>query len=251
MLEPAAYGDAIADVYDDWYADVSDVEGTVAAVVDLAAGGPVLELGIGTGRIALPLAAAGVEVHGVDASPAMVERLRAKPGGDAIPVIVADFAERLPEVPDGFAVVLVTFNTFFNLVAPGAQERCLELIRNVLRPGGVLVVEAFVPADDPAASGVDVRSIAAEEVVLSVFRTEGQVVEGSLVSLSPAGGVRLRPWAVLPRSPEALDALAAAAGLTFESRHAGWRAEAYDDFADRHVTVYRRGGGSFDAVIRS
>ncbi|MCU1487192.1 MAG: putative methyltransferase [Actinomycetia bacterium] len=251
MLEPAAYGDAIADVYDDWYGDVSDVEGTVAAVVELAAGGPVLELGVGTGRIAIPLAAAGVEVHGVDASAAMLDRMRAKPGGDRVPTTVADFAEQLPEVPGGFAVVLVTFNTFLNLVAPGAQERCLALVRNVLRPRGVLVIEAFVPAVDPVSSGVDVRSVGAEEVVLSVFRTEGQVVEGSLVSLSPAGGVKLRPWAVLPRSPEALDALAAAAGLTLESRRAGWRGEPYDDFAERHVTVYRRGSGSFEAVMRS
>jgi SAM-dependent methyltransferase len=251
MLEPAAYGDAIADVYDDWYADVSDVEGTVAAVAALAAGGPVLELGIGTGRIALPLAAAGVEVHGVDASAAMLERLRSKPGGDALPTTVADFAERLPEVPGGFAVVLVTFNTFLNLVAPGAQERCLALVRHVLRPGGVLVIEAFVPAADPVPSGVDVRSVGAEEVVLSVFRSEGQVVQGSLVSLSPAGGVRLRPWAVLPRTPEELDDLAAAAGLSLESRHAGWRGEPNDELADRHVTVYRRGSGSFGAVIAS
>ena len=71
MLEPSAYGEAMADVYDDWYAEVSDVEGTVARIAELAAGGPVLELGIGTGRLALPLAAAGVEVHGIDASPAM------------------------------------------------------------------------------------------------------------------------------------------------------------------------------------
>jgi SAM-dependent methyltransferase len=250
VLDPAAYGEAIADVYDDWYGDVSDVEGTVAAVMELAEGGPVLELGVGTGRLALPLAAAGAEVHGIDASPAMVERLRAKPGGAGLPVVVGDFSERLPEVPGGFAVVLVTFNTFFNLVAPGAQARCLELARHVLRPGGVLVIEAFVPAEDPVRSGVDVRSVGTEEVVLSVFRTEGDVVEGSLVSLSPAGGVQLRPWAVLPRSPEQLDALAAAAGFEVESRHAGWRREPFGELAERHVTVYRRGGGNFDAVIR-
>jgi SAM-dependent methyltransferase len=251
MLEPAAYGDAIADVYDDWYGDVSDVEGTVAAVVELADGGPVLELGVGTGRLALPLAAAGVEVHGVDASSAMVERLRAKPGGVDVPVLVGDFAERLPEVPGGFAVVLVTFNTFFNLVAPGAQARCLDLARHVLRPGGVLVIEAFVPAEDPVPSGVDVRSVGTEEVVLSVFRSVGDVVEGSLVSLSPVGGVRLRPWAVLPRSPEALDGLARDAGFELETRHAGWRGEPFGELAERHVTVYRRVGGSFDTVIRS
>src|SRR5690606_37624838 len=200
MLDPAAYGDAFADVYDDWYADVSDVAGTVEAIARLAGGGPVLELGIGTGRLALPLAAAGVEVHGVDASAAMVARLRAKPGGDAVPVLVGDFAERLPAVDGGFSVVFVAFNTFLNLVVPGAQQRCLELVAAALRPGGAFVVEAFVPADDPVASGVDVRSVGTDEVVLSVFKRDGDVVSGSLVSLSPADGVRLRPWSVLPRT---------------------------------------------------
>ncbi|MCU1379882.1 MAG: putative methyltransferase [Acidimicrobiales bacterium] len=251
MFDPSSYGDAIADVYDDWYGDISDVEGTVAAVVALAAGGPVLELGVGTGRLALPLAAAGAEVHGIDASPAMVERLRAKPGGADLPVMVGDFAEELPQVPGGFAVVLVAFNTFLNLVAPGAQERCLDRVVGALRPDGAFVVEAFVPGDDHVASGVDVRSVGTDEVVLSVFRREGPNVVGSLVSLSPAGGVRLRPWSIRPRGPEELDQLAAAAGLTLESRHAGWRGEPFTDLDDRHVTVYRRGGGSFGAVIRS
>ena len=128
MLEPSAYGDAFADVYDDWYAGVSDVEGTVNTVRRLADGGPVLEIGIGTGRLALPLQETGVEIHGVDASEAMVERLRAKPGGAQIPVLVADASEQLPEVTGGFGVVLVAFNTFLNLTAEGAQERCLKLI---------------------------------------------------------------------------------------------------------------------------
>lgn len=245
VLPPDAYGEAFADVYDDWYADVSDVEGTVATITRLAAGGPVLELGIGTGRLALPLAAAGVEVHGVDASPAMVERLRAK-GGD-LPVLVADFATTLPE--GEFAVVLAAFNTLLNLTAPGALERCLALVAEHLRPGGALVVEAFVPAEDAAPSGVEVRHLDAGEVVLSVFKREGDAVHGSLVSLS-AAGVRLRPWAVRPLGPEALDALAAAAGLVRERRDGGWRGEPFDDTADRHVTVYRRDGGTVEAVIR-
>jgi SAM-dependent methyltransferase len=251
MFDPSAYGEAIADVYDDWYGDVSDVAGTVAAVADLARGGPVLELGVGTGRLALPLAATGIEVHGIDASPAMVERLRAKPGGAELPVVVGDFAGPLPEVPGGFALVLVAFNTFLNLVAPDAQERCLRQVAAVLRPGGALVLEAFVPGDAEVTSGVDVRSVGTDEVVLSVFRHEGPNVIGSLVSLTPEGGVRLRPWSIRPRRPDELDELAAAAGLTLESRHAGWRGEPFTEFADRHVTVYRRGSGSFGAVIRS
>lgn len=249
MDDPAAYGNAIADVYDDWYADVSDVEGTVAAVVRLAVGGPVLELGIGTGRIALPLAAAGVEVEGIDASPAMVERLRAKPGGAALRVEVGDFAERLPPREGGYALVVVTFNTLLNLVAPGAIERCLRLVHDALRPEGAFVCEAFVPADEHVLSGVDVRRVDGAEVVLSVFRREGEVVHGSLVTLRDGEAVRLRPWAVRPVTPDALDAMAAAAGLGRERRDAGWRGERFDDTSDRHVTIYRRRAVPSPSVI--
>jgi hypothetical protein len=239
VLGPEAYGEAIADVYDDWYPEVSDVDGTVEAVAALAGTAPVLELGIGTGRLALPLRAAGVDVHGVDASPAMVERLRAKPGGDRIPVVVGDFAEVLPAGP--FAVVFAAFNTLLNLTAPGALERCLGLVRERLRPGGRLVVEAFVPADDPAPSGVDVRRVDGDEVVLSVFRRAPgtDVVRGSLVSISEAGGVRLRPWSIRTIGPDELDGLARAAGFEVEARHGGWRGEPFDDASDRYVVRYR------------
>ena len=245
MLDPAAYGDGIADVYDDWYGEVSDVAGTVDAIARLANGGRVLELGVGTGRLALPLRAAGVDVHGVDASPAMVERLRAKPGGDAVPVLVADFGERLPAGP--FAVVFAAFNTLLNLVAPGAVERCVALCADRLESGGALVVESFVPADDAASQGVDVRRVDADEVVLSVFTRDGAVVTGSLVTLSNEG-VQLRPWAIRPLAPDELDAIAIAAGFTMESRHAGWRAEPFGDESERYVTVFRIGGGTFGAV---
>jgi hypothetical protein len=239
VLGPEAYGEAIADVYEDWYPDVSDVEGTVTAIAALAGGAPVLELGIGTGRLALPLRAAGVEVHGIDASAAMVERLRAKPEGERIPVVVGDFAQELP--PGTFGVVFAAFNTLLNLTAPGALERCLGLVRDRLLRGGRLVVEAFVPADDPAPSGVDVRRVDGDEVVLSVFRGEPgtDVVRGSLVSITETGGVRLRPWAIRTIGPDALDALARAAGFEVETRHGGWRGEPYDELSDRYVVCYR------------
>lgn len=250
-LDPAAYGDAIADVYDEWYADVSDVDGTVARVAELAAGAPALELGIGTGRIALPLAAAGVEVVGVDASAAMLERLRTKPGGRSIRAELGDFATALPAVAGGYGVVVVTFNTLLNLVAPGAIERCLTLVHDALRPGGAFVCEAFVPADDVVPSGVEVRRVGADEVVLSVFRREDDVVSGSLVSLSESGGVRLRPWAVRPLAPEQLDGLAAGAGLTLEARHGGWRGEPFDDASERYVSTYRRPAVPSPSVVPS
>jgi hypothetical protein len=239
VLGPEAYGEAIADVYDAWYAGISDVEGTVATVSALAGDRPVLELGIGTGRLALPLRAAGVDVRGVDASAAMVERLRAKSGGDAVPVTVGDFAESVPAGP--YAVVFAAFNTLLNLTAPGALERCLRLVRGQLEPGGRLVVEAFVPADDPVPSGIEVRQVDADQVVLSVFRREPgtDVVSGSLVSLTESGGVRLRPWAIRTIGPDELDALAAAAGFQLEARHGGWKGEPFDTASDRYVVHYQ------------
>jgi len=238
-FEPSLYGDRIADVYDELYGDATDVAGTVRAVAALAARGPVLELGVGTGRLAIPMAEAGLDVHGVDASPAMVERLRAKPGGDRVTVTVGDFAD-LDGVGDGFAVVLLPFNALFNLPSAEAQRRCLRRCAEVLRPGGHVVVEAVVPADDPVASGVAVRDVSADRVLLSAFRREGDVVTGSLVSITEAG-IRLHPWQIRPVPPATLDEMAAAAGLELVRRHGGWRDEPFDDDSDRQVVVYRAG----------
>lgn len=247
---PASYGDAFADVYDEWYADVSDVAGTVARVArlaELAGGGPVLELGIGTGRLAVPLAAAGLEVHGIEASAAMVERLRARPGGAPLPVAVGDMADVATIAPGGpYGVVLVAFNTFFNLATTAAQVRCLAGGAAVLGPGGALVVEAFVPADPPPVGGaLAVRSVEVGRVVLtaSVTEPDGPTVTGSHVELTDGDRPRLRPWRLRMATPAELDALAGAAGLVLDERHAGWRAEPFDDRSGQHVSVYRKAAG--------
>ena len=149
---PATYGDAFADVYDDWYADISDVEATVDAITRLSGGEPVLELGIGTGRLALPLAARGIPVVGVDASQAMLDLLAAKPGSDTIATVLADMAE----LPIGdktetlnacgpYAVAFAAFNTFFNLTTDEAQNACLRALFDLVRPDGLVVIEGFVP----------------------------------------------------------------------------------------------------------
>jgi len=116
-FRPETYGDRIAEVYDAMTTDLPDPGDWADRLAELAGPGPALELGIGTGRVALPLAARGVEVHGVDASAAMVERLRAKPGGEAIPVTFGDFADVPVEPVDGgYPLVYVVFNTFFALL---------------------------------------------------------------------------------------------------------------------------------------
>ena len=237
----SSYGDAFADVYDDWYADVSDVEATVRDVVDLAAGGPVLELGVGTGRLALPLADAGLAVHGLDASAPMLDRLRAKDPETRVATTLGDMVADLPAGP--FAVVLVAYNTLFNLTAPGAQAACFAAVADRLAPGGRFVVEAFVPETPPAAGDrIAIRTLAVDRVVLSlsVHDPATSTASGQFVELSERGGVRLRPWSIRYATTAELDAMAAAAGLALEHRWRAFGDHGWDDDADRHVSVYRR-----------
>src|SRR4051794_10464679 len=108
---PSTYGDRIAEVYDEWYAERMDPTATVDLLAGLAGTGRALELGIGTGRVAIPLARRGVRVEGIDASEAMVARLREKDGGEAIPVTMGDFTD--VAVEGTFALIYVPFTTFF------------------------------------------------------------------------------------------------------------------------------------------
>src|SRR4051794_39096730 len=123
MDDPARYGETWAAVYDDIHAFL-DPAAAVDALYDLAAGGSALELGIGTGRVALPLAARGITVHGIDASPAMIARLRSKPGGENIPVTSGDFAN--VAVDGQYAVIYVVFSTIFGLLTQQAQVACFK-----------------------------------------------------------------------------------------------------------------------------
>jgi SAM-dependent methyltransferase len=245
--DASTYGDRFADVYDDWYGDLTDAEACADWIAALAAeaGGPVLELGIGSGRLALPLVARGCEVHGIDASAAMVDRLRAKPGGERLAVTLGDMAELdLDREPaEGFGVAFVAFNTFFNLGSEEAQRRCLLRIRRLLRPGGSFVLEAYVPDDatgDEVDSAVTPRHIGADDVVLTVSRRDraAQTVSGQHVHITEAG-IRLRPWHLRYASPDQLDALAGEAGLELAARHAGWRGEPFTDASTTHVSTYR------------
>jgi len=238
---PETYGESFADVYDDWYGDISDVDATVAGIAALADGGPVLELGAGTGRLAIPLAEQGLDVVAVDASPAMLQRLAAKPGAAAVRTIEADMAAP-PVSPDHFSVAFVAFNTFFNLTDDDAQRRCVGSLARAVRPDGRVVIEAFVPpADGLAAGGISMRKIAESHVVLSVSHHENsaQRIEGKHIEISPEGVV-VRPWRLHYRTAAQLDALFADGGFELEARHADWRGSPFGEDSDVHVSVYRR-----------
>ena len=141
----STYGDAFADVYDDWYQQVTDVDGTAALISNLSEGLDVLELGVGTGRLALPIAAAGVPITGVDSSSEMLKRLTARDTSGLVTTHLADMASWLPTGP--FKVIFCAYNTFFNLVDPDDQEKCLQLVSDRLTPDGLFVLEAFVPSN--------------------------------------------------------------------------------------------------------
>ncbi|WP_040492454.1 class I SAM-dependent DNA methyltransferase [Ilumatobacter nonamiensis] len=239
--DSTSYGDGFADVYDEWYSDVTDVDATVSRMLTLTgAGGTVLELGVGTGRLAGPMAAAGLRVTGIDSSAAMLERIAAQPGGDSVVAIHGDMVRDLPDGP--FDSCLVAYNTLFNLLDQAEQRECFRVVAARLPPGGCFVVEAIVPDPTaPAGGDVSVRSIAADRVVLSVsdHRPHDQRTTGQFVELTEAGGVRLRPWAIRWAPPEELDAMATDAGFTLEERFADMAGNPYDEAADHHVSVYR------------
>jgi SAM-dependent methyltransferase len=245
----SSYGDGFADVYDAWYRDVTDTGACIDRLRSLLpAGGRVLELGVGTGRLALPLADAGLAVTGVDSSPAMVAALRAKPGGHRVHVVLGDMADlgsTDPPVPDEpqFDLALAAYNTLFNLTGAGDAARGLASAARRLVPGGRLVVEAFVPRPDPdgRADSVAVSRMSVDELVLTatLHDAEAQTISGQHVQIT-GSGVRLRPWMVRYLHPHQLDEAATAAGLALEHRWADWAGTAFDDHCPTHVSVYRR-----------
>jgi SAM-dependent methyltransferase len=240
-FDPAlSFGEAVAATYDDALRG-DEIEATTL-LCQLAGDGRALELAIGTGRIALPLAARGVPVDGIDISPEMVARLRAKPGGESIPVTIGDFAD-VP-VSGAYRLVYVVFNTLFNLLTQDAQVRCFENVATHLVEDGSFVVEAFVPTflyrlrNDQY---VDAEAVGVDEVKLDVGRHDPvqQLLDESHVSLSRRG-VTLTPIVARYAWPAELDLMARIAGLRLVDRWGGWTREPFTAASTLHVSVYGR-----------
>ena len=236
-----SFGEDVADTYDDLAQRGDELE-TVAFLEELANGGPALELAIGTGRIALPLAARGIRVDGIDISPAMVAKLRAKPGGDKITVTIGDFAD--VGVEGTYRLIYVVFNTLFNLLTQDDQVRCFENVAGHLTDDGSFLVEAMVPnsfyrlRDDQY---VDAEAIGVDSVRLDVARHDpvNQLLEESHVTLS-SKGVSLNPIVTRYAWPSELDLMARIAGLRLKDRWAGWNRQPFTSRSGRHVSVYGR-----------
>jgi SAM-dependent methyltransferase len=236
------FGEGIAAHYDD-PSDEMFQPAVIGPVVDflaaLAGDGTALELGIGTGRIALPLAQRGVEVHGIDLSSAMVARLRAKPGGAGIPVVIGDFATARAE--GTFTLAYLVFNTINNLTTQDAQVACFDNAAAHLAPGGHFVIEVGVPQLRRLPPGETVRAFALTPTHLGFdeFDVAGQglishhheLVEGAWRSHSiPFRYV----W------PSELDLMARLAGMTLVERWGGWRREPFTRDSTKHVSVWRK-----------
>ena len=233
------YNQRCADVYDQWFGNFD--EAAVDVLEGLAAGGRALELGIGTGAVALPLAARGVEVHGIDASPEMVAALRAKPGGAELPVTMGDFAE--VSVEGEFTLIYVVYNTLFALQTQEEQVRCFRNVAARLAPGGAFVVEAFVPdlAQLSAGRGVRLMHMTDDRVGIRVYEHDpvGQKMKSRQVVFHD-GGTRVFPVEVRYAWPSELDLMARLAGLRLRERWSDWRRARFDAKSEKHVSVYER-----------
>jgi SAM-dependent methyltransferase len=235
-----SFGDDISELYRDLQR--GDEIAAVELLARLAGNGPILELAIGTGRIALPLAARGIRVDGIDISPAMVDQLRARPGGEKISVVIGDFAD-VP-VSGTYRLIYVVWNTLFNLLTQEEQVKCFMNVAHHLTEDGSFVIEALVPAflyrlqNDQY---VEAEAIEVNEVRLDVLRHDAgrQMIEESHVSLSPAG-IHLNPVVQRYAWPSELDLMARIAGLRLKNRWGSWSQEPFGSSSSMHVSVYGR-----------
>ena len=236
------FGEPVAARFDERYAYQADpavVDPIVDFLVGLADNGSALELGVGTGRIALPLARRGVRVHGIDLSEAMVARLRAKPGGEEIGVTIGDFATATVEAT--FSVAYLVANTIMNLTTQEEQVACFANAASHLDPGGCFVVEVLVPGlrrlppgetfqpfDVTAAHlGFDEYDVARQGLVSHHY----WIADGTVEVFSP-------PFRYV--WPAELDLMARLAGMTLRDRWAGWKREPFTSESDKHVSVWEK-----------
>lgn len=252
--DSAFYGDHWASVYDESVGRL-DPTGAVEFLAGMAGDGRVLELAIGTGRVALPLAGRGVTVEGIDASAAMVERLRAKPSGALIPVIMGDMAEVPASGP--YRLVYLVFNSLFNLLSQDRQAECFRNVARVLQPGGLFVIECFVPDPSRFDRGQRVQVVSVTEdtatVTLSRHDAAEQRVMSQIITFD-ADGMRMRPVVIRYSWPSELDLMASQVGLRLKERYGDWDRKPFDGATGRHVSVYElaavdhKPGSSFQAT---
>jgi len=238
-FDPAtSFGPDVARTYDD--APRGDEPETVDFLAGLAGPGPALELAVGTGRVAVPLAERGVPVDGIELSPAMVERLTAKPAGAGMDVWVGDMTA--VETGRRYPLVYLVFNTLFNLLTQDDQVRCFANAARHLTDDGVFVVEAGVPsAWTTEHAYARPEHVGTDRVTLDVCRYDPvtQLLEENHVTIT-AAGIRFGPIVCRLVWPTEMDLMARLAGLRLRDRWAGWQHETFTATSARHVSVYQK-----------
>ena len=233
------YGERVAGVYDEWHTQANPR--SIELLATLAGDGRALELGIGTGRIALPLAAKGVNVTGIDASQSMIDRLRSKPGSEHINVEPGSFAD--VQVDGEFSLVYVVFNTFFALGSQEEQVRCFRNVATHLTANGCFVIEAFVP-DLNRFTGGQVNwatKVTEERVELDAGQHDSvtqRVISQKVVITD--GNVRLYPVQIRYAWPSELDLMAQLAGLRLRERWSSWERAPFNSTSGKHISIYER-----------
>ena len=238
------FGERVAARYDESSADMFDpavLDPAVDFLAELAGDGDALELGIGTGRIALPLSQRGVRVQGIDLSEAMVAKLREKPGANKIEVTIGDFATT--RVDGTFSLAYLVFNTISNLTTQDAQVACFQNVAAHLQPGGCFVIEVSVPGLRTLPPGKTSQMFDLSEEHIGI--DEYDVANQGLIShhLWPSEGTwELRSIPFRYTWPAELDLMARLAGMTLRERWSGWQREPFTSESTKHVSVWEKPG---------
>lgn len=242
MRDDGFFDEGVAARYDESEAEMFEaaaLDPAVEFLVEHVEGGRALELGIGTGRVALPLAQRGVPVHGIDMSEAMVARLRAKPGGEDIGLTIGDFSTTIVE--GSFSLAYLVFNTISNLTTQAAQVACFRNVAAHLEPGGRFVVEVAVPDLRRLPPGTTIQAFHVSETRWSfdeynpadqqLTSHHFRIVDGTVHRVS----IPFRyAW------PAEFDLMAQLAGMTLRERWGGWMREPFTSDSSKHVSVWEK-----------
>lgn len=236
--DPAFFGDRWAQVYQDLTIG-PDPAPTVEFLAGLAGGsGRALELAIGGGRVAMPLARRGITVEGIEASQVVADRLHATPGAESIPVTVADMADVPADGP--FRLVYLVWDGLFHLPSQARQVDCFRNVARVLEPGGAFVIECFVPVPALFDRGVDVNDVTEDWASMTLTRHDpvAQSIFRQRITFADRRRVRMIPVAFRYCWPSELDLMAALAGLRLRERYADWTRAPFGPASRGHVSVY-------------
>lgn len=236
-MKATIYGDKMADTYDELYPPPSSTQ--IDFLQSESKEGPVLELGIGTGRVAIPLSQKGLEVHGIEISPRMIEKLKAKPGADKISVTLGSFVDI--KTPPKFSLIFATFNTFFGFVTREDQLKAFKSISNALIPGGKFIMEAIIPnvASFNNGQSLSVKSVSQDEVVLRASKLDSttQTLIEQKIKITEAG-IKLIPTELRYAFPSELDLMAESADLSLSDRFGWWDKREFKKGASSYISVY-------------